>query len=853
MKKILFLFCITSIAYNFINAETSKNEAFILVHESPWYMDYLSIDENNSSSRAIIGPTNLIICDTNTYSIDALIGCTFTWSCSNNLTIIGGVNAEVIAVIATGIGTGWVSVLITCGMVSYIETLNITVSFGVIPIYDVYNNYSTTNDMDINTPSIITGSFTINAPHIVVVSADIFATPNAKIIVQPGAMLIVSGATLTNYCPSQMWEGITVYGNIINDPPSHGAVVIENGGKIENAKLAINAVSGGIIETEEAYFINNHIAVQIDAYSEGTFSLSEFIFDDDYLGTPSNFLAQLIIYSSGKEVVVSGCQFLFETTGKYPESYFTAISSFNSSLTVTETPQGIQTTITGFRYGISVSNSGVAPLLNVHNCIFTDNLYDIKLNAVNNPDISKNQFYLSRNGGYGLYVSGSTGYTIEENIFISTDENLSTNGIIISNSGPYENVIHNNDFYFLETGIEALGENSDQSALSTPGLQFTCNYFREIQQTDILVGGYGNPTDHSIRPNQGSSKLPAGNIFIEPDTRLNIDNHSSYGINYYFSVPGFSYEFPHQTSINVFKIPVNEYSDCPSKGKSDFSLSQYDELNNQYKYWLALANEVVNEEDFLTIIEKVSYYSALKDNYFNKGVVATMNAEGSLYENLRFLFNYRNHYGDNLSIVETYLAENKYKEAIAALFSIYEQFELTKEQINELTGLEIYIKWLQQLANEEKTIYMLSSKEVEALIKYVETHSGRGVVFAKNILCVLYDICIENNERERSRTERGIASPTKIEEVNGKAERGSLLDNISVVPNPTTGQLSIVNCQLSINSVEVFDVYGRKLSSHHLIISSSHHQIDISHLSSGLYFVKITTKQGVIVKKVIKQ
>jgi len=79
------------------------------------------------------------------------------------------------------------------------------------------------------------------------------------------------------------------------------------------------------------------------------------------------------------------------------------------------------------------------------------------------------------------------------------------------------------------------------------------------------------------------------------------------------------------------------------------------------------------------------------------------------------------------------------------------------------------------------------------------------------------------------------------------------LDNkINIYPNPTTGELRIENGELRIKDVEVFDVYGRKISSHHLITSSSNHLINISHLPAGIYFVKITTDKGIITKKLIK-
>jgi hypothetical protein len=63
-----------------------------------------------------------------------------------------------------------------------------------------------------------------------------------------------------------------------------------------------------------------------------------------------------------------------------------------------------------------------------------------------------------------------------------------------------------------------------------------------------------------------------------------------------------------------------------------------------------------------------------------------------------------------------------------------------------------------------------------------------------------------------------------------------------IYPNPTTGELTINNEQLIINNVEIFDIYGRVVSSHQLIASSAHHQINISHLNAGIYFIKINNE-----------
>ena len=79
-------------------------------------------------------------------------------------------------------------------------------------------------------------------------------------------------------------------------------------------------------------------------------------------------------------------------------------------------------------------------------------------------------------------------------------------------------------------------------------------------------------------------------------------------------------------------------------------------------------------------------------------------------------------------------------------------------------------------------------------------------------------------------------------------------DDILVFPSPTSGKFNVKQFKNSrVQSIEIFDVYGRKLSHHyHLITSSSHHQIDISHLQTGVYFLKIETEKGTVMKKIVK-
>ena len=118
-------------------------------------------------------------------------------------------------------------------------------------------------------------------------------------------------------------------------------------------------------------------------------------------------------------------------------------------------------------------------------------------------------------------------------------------------------------------------------------------------------------------------------------------------------------------------------------------------------------------------------------------------------------------------------------------------------------------------------------------------------------------------EARKAETETHFASePSPVAQFSTKPlgidEFGMTNYELRVYPNPTTGELRITNYELEITDIEIYDIYGRKLSSHHLIpsssnhliASSSHHLINISHLPEGIYFVKLISQKNTT--KIIK-
>jgi len=508
--------------------------------------------------------------------------------------------------------------------------------------------------------------------------------------------------------------------------------------------------------------------------------------DDNFLGNKSDFEAHIVAQSSGL-VRVEGGDFSSTAPINIVANKNNGISAFNTDVTVREKCLGPvnmftgcegpmdKTSFAGFTNAILSSNSGTFPVLQVSNSMFADNYKGITVNGVNSHKLILNHFALTLSEAFGVFVSHATGFKIEENSF---DKNRSAPycrivGLMVRNSGIAENEVYKNTFSNLTAG-QLFYECNGSVGTPYTGLQSLCNEFHDNTDHDILVGDYPymplSTLDHSIRKLQGNSKIPAGNLFYgNPASNIKVLDALNAITYHYGKQPE---ENPLKTT-NVTKTQTFISYACPSKmglyesrGTFDLehALLQYDAWNAEYEYWLAQLNEFEDEnaEEYNTILEMVSYYSALKDNYFNGIIVAVMDeeAEGrrekgegndemmrglddemikekesNFYELLRFLFSYRNHYTDNLSIVETYLAESNYSEAQVVLSSMYEQFEVTSEQVNELTGLQEYVFWLQQLEAAGGSIYKLNEREIVYLINYVETNTGRGVVFANNILC----------------------------------------------------------------------------------------------------------------------
>lgn len=91
--------------------------------------------------------------------------------------------------------------------------------------------------------------------------------------------------------------------------------------------------------------------------------------------------------------------------------------------------------------------------------------------------------------------------------------------------------------------------------------------------------------------------------------------------------------------------------------------------------------------------------------------------------------------------------------------------------------------------------------------------------------------------------------------INGVLSANSFEANqIAVYPNPSTGIFNIAFGNLNPNKIEVYDISGKLILQKNGLEVSGNNQtnIDLSNTSTGVYFVKISTENNTITKRIIK-
>lgn len=373
----------------------------------------------------------------------------------------------------------------------------------------------------------------------------------AKIIVEPGASLIVDGGVITNH-GGGLWQGIELQGDATQSqgtPGAQGQIIMKNGAVIENAREGIITIAncespssydysktGGIIKAENSTFRNCKKAIQFYNFDNTHPTNGNPMQNISYIKnctfeTTENLPNLEYPYAFVSMNEVDGVKLygnIYQNTNPSATAFALGmgIYSVNSSFTVGESCLTFsipcnntqESYFINLNYGIRATTTPGIKAVTIKNSVFDLCHFGVYLAGMEYPTVINNEFIVddytfhmvTTQYGYGLYLNQCNNYKIEGNEFHSpVGGDRGWTGIYVNNSNTGNganttNEIYRNSFNDLYSGIVALNDN-DGPAFAD-GLAFHCETF------------LGNTFDIAVLPN------------TNPNTKIgNLQGHYIYG------------------------------------------------------------------------------------------------------------------------------------------------------------------------------------------------------------------------------------------------------------------------------------------------------------------------------------
>ena len=393
---------------------------------------------------------------------------------------------------------------------------------------------------------------------------------DARVIVEGGGKLTLDGGTLTNIC-NDLWKGVYVLGNHTrpqSDTLAQGRIILKNGSVIEQAHNAVTLVdwdsngpkwttTGGIIQADSSYFLNNVRAIAFMSYQNkvgnlelnNASSITSCRFETNQALKNGRVPYAFITMFDVKNVKLRSNHFI---NTHYPQTQagmgiyteYTTLrvdapgingpnifENLECGIRVNEFNSAHQTVIKNAKF---INNYGGIHLMNTAYAVVTEDSfaimgYDSTMTApCGTPDGYRNT--------YGIHLAHSDRYKVEANDFTTYDSLITSGypdafdnqtGIIVSNSGTGGNQIYRNTFHDLIVGNKAQGVNGLPLSQVGVGLEYKCNNF----SGEIFKAAIGVTPKGRIAYRQGSldfanpsnSRNPAGNEFDQTTSRTPLD------------------------------------------------------------------------------------------------------------------------------------------------------------------------------------------------------------------------------------------------------------------------------------------------------------------------------------------
>ena len=504
-----------------------------------------------------------------------------------------------------------------CSCISDLNDISIN---GCGAIINFTETETTANEIW-NSTKKIANDFTIKTGHTLTIqNAKISIAPDIKIKIEPGAKLIIDNSTLTNYCGSNYWGGIEVFGikKQLQAEQYQGTLIVKNNSIIENSRNAISTwrtndwnSTGGIVKAENSTFRNNIRSAEFLSYKNTNSNTGEksnvsrftnciFTWDRSMFPHDKTSLSHVTLWDV-MGVMFIGCDFTDNqilNNSIIKHGILAEDAGFKVLAKISITPQGYnvdKSSFTKLSYGIRVSNTEKS--VEVMDSYFGDNFCGVFATSANNLTITTNELKLKpvlnirelypTEPAYGVVLDKSKIYKLEQNNFFGEDKNLKATGLQVKNLGGSPINIKNNTFRDILYSTIAIGKNRGTNNIGeSVGVKYNCN--------DFIATNYGisvirdkNANNESwygidLYQNGGNVTQPAENIFDNKEYPLYSDIYIEDDINTYT----YSYNADESTknplsiSPNILKNPASNETDC----SRDYGLLDDLELHNHHTF-----------------------------------------------------------------------------------------------------------------------------------------------------------------------------------------------------------------------------------------------------------------------------
>jgi len=393
---------------------------------------------------------------------------------------------------------------------------------GILTLCNNCDNFPTT-DIQINTSGTLSddtvhGTLFVNGPNTLTIDKTVVFTENSKVVVRPGAKLIVQGnGRLTKCREADFWQGITLEGLDLSAPgfSTGGEIEIINGGMVEFAKVGINKVNEILSSSPTTSVTRTNVGKltiangsRIQNCQVGVLLNSTGLSNVLGSGQESSVIEDSYFTSNERAIYLSNNHGITLTGNTFQQNNI-GVEATNAKADITHN------SFLDISAGILIN--ALFPDIsgfNIQHNVFANSTFSIYTESLNNAEYLRiNQNIIM---GPALLTHGISNFSITANDFIDCDFRSMEHSATDENM---TNQVVGNSFSNNYIGVNVDGVNS---------VEFLTNCFENTDQADIGLG-----LASTISKMQGTDINEAGNCFDDYSKLQTTDTNEALRFDYF--------------------------------------------------------------------------------------------------------------------------------------------------------------------------------------------------------------------------------------------------------------------------------------------------------------------------------